>query len=118
MFKKREEKIKKTGISLLRFLAVTMVQYLFAGTLLSQAAPIAEADTVTGFDLLQSVDGSTWDEVPGDLGSGFTMTLDPTEDWYYLNVEPGDPRPEVGYHPFIVSTLLRASSNTGLTGCL
>ena len=83
-----------------------MVQYLFAGTLLSQAAPAAEADAITGFDLMQSVDGNTWDEVPGDLGSGFTMTLDPTEDWYYLNVENlvATPETEVGYHPFVVSS--------------
>ena len=108
MFKKREDKIKKAGLSLLRLLlAVTMVQYLFAGTLLSQAAPMAAADSVTGFDLLQSVDGATWTSVPGSLGGDFTMTLDPTEDWYYLNVESldADPAlPEVGYHPFIITS--------------
>lgn len=76
MSNKRDNKFKKTGISLLRLLVViTMVQYLFAGTLPSQAAPVADINSVTGFDLIQSVDRSTWSTVLGNLGSGFTMTL-------------------------------------------
>jgi hypothetical protein len=107
MFKQREEKIKKTWVSFFRILlAVTLMQSWFAGTLLSQAAPPAQADTVTGFDLLQSVDQSTWTAVPGDLDNGFSMALDPTVTYHYLNVANliADPKLQAGYHPFIVST--------------
>ncbi len=106
MSNKRDNKFKKTGISLLRLLVViTMVQYLFAGTLPSQAAPVADIDSVTGFDLIQSVDRSTWSTVLGNLGSGFTMTLDPTVPFYFLNVEnlAASPALKEAYHPFVVT---------------
>jgi len=106
MSNKRDNKFKKTGISLLRLLVViTMVQYLFAGTLSSQAAPVADVDLVTGFDLLQSVTPPAWSTVLGSLGSGFTMTLDPTVSFYYLNVANLSATPDLkeGYHPFVVT---------------
>ncbi len=106
MSNKRDNKFKKTGISLLRLLVViTMVQYLFAGTLSSQAAPVAVVDSVTGFDLLQSVAPPTWSTVSGSLGSGFTMTLDPTVAFYYLNVANLTASPDLkeAYHPFVVT---------------
>jgi hypothetical protein len=106
MFIKREEKIKRTGVTLLRLLlAVTMLQYLLAGTLISRAATLAQDDSVTGFDLLQSVDKSTWDDVSGDLNNGFSMVLNPTVAFYYLDVAnlEADPLVGEGYHPFVVS---------------
>ena len=106
MSNKRDNKFKKTGISLLRLLVViTMVQYMFAGTLPSQAAPVADVDLVTGFDLLQSVAPPAWSTVSGSLGSGFTMTLDPTVSFYYLNVAnlAASPALKEAYHPFVVT---------------
>ncbi len=63
--------------------------------------------TVTGFDLLQSVDQATWTSVYGDLGSGFTMLLDPLEDFYYLNVASLTLSRDLalGYHPFYVQSV-------------
>jgi hypothetical protein len=106
MSNKRDNKFKKTGISFLRLLLViTMVQFLFAGTLPSQAAPAADVDSVTDFDLMQSVDRSTWIEVPGDPVGGFTMTLNPIVEFYYLNVANLTASPDLkeAYHPFVVT---------------
>ena len=103
MSRKRESEFKKPWISFFRLLtAITMLQYLVAGAIPSLAAP-AE---VTDFDLMQSVDLSTWTAVSGDLGNGFTMPLDPTEDWYYLNVANlvADPGLKEAYHPFYVTS--------------
>jgi hypothetical protein len=107
MFGQREEKMKKTWVSLLRILlAVMLMQYWFAGSLLSQAAPPAQANAVAGLDLVQSVDLSTWTPIPGNLDDDFNMALDPTKAWYYLNVGAlqANPLPEIGYHPFYVTT--------------
>jgi len=62
---------------------------------------------VTDFDLLQSVAPPTWDTVPGDLTDSFTMTLNPTQEWYYLNVANlvANRDLKVGYHPFFVQSV-------------
>ena len=50
-------------------------------------APLA----VTAVDLLQSTNATTLETtataLPGNLAGGFTMVLDPTEDWYYLDTD-------------------------------
>lgn len=107
MVRKRKDEKSKAGTSLLRLLlAILMAPYLITGTLPSQAAPVAEQNSVTSFDLLQSIDQSTWDPVPSNLVDGFTMTLDPTVPYYYLNVEDlvADPALKVDYHPFYITT--------------
>ena len=114
MFNKRDN-IKKKGVSLLRLLlAVTMVQYLFAGTLLSQAAPVAEPNTVSDLELLQSADKSSWRKYPA-IWTRFTMALDPTVPFFYLNVAnlAADPLVEVA----ITSLSAPPLSLVGLVGC-
>jgi uncharacterized repeat protein (TIGR01451 family) len=61
---------------------------------------------VTGFDLMKSVDEATWDAVDGSMVSGFAMTLDPAEDWYYLDVAnlTANRELKVGFHPFYVTS--------------
>src|SRR5690606_34586218 len=41
---------------------------------------------LTTLDLVQSLDQATWTPVDGSLASGFTMPLDPANDYYYLDV--------------------------------
>ncbi len=68
---------------------------------------LAAPASVTSFDLVQSVDTFTWTGVPQDLGGNFEMVLDPTVDFYYLDVQnlvaiscPG----QIIYHPFFVTS--------------
>ncbi len=42
--------------------------------------------TLTQLTLRQSLDKAVWTPVVGDLASGYTMPLDPAQDWYYLDV--------------------------------
>jgi uncharacterized protein YdeI (BOF family) len=65
-------------------------------------APLA----VTGFDLQKSLDQSTWDAVSGSWGAGYTLQLDPSVPFQYLNLENLlSNRPlKDGYYPFHVDT--------------
>jgi uncharacterized protein YdeI (BOF family) len=65
-----------------------------------------DAFEVTGFDLVQSVDQAAWYPVPGNWGSGYTMPLQPNEDWYYFDAPNITANRDlmVGYHPFYVET--------------
>jgi hypothetical protein len=58
--------------------------------------------SLTDLDLYESVDGSSWTQVPGQFDSGFTMLIDPANDYEYLDTDniivnrPLAP----GLHPF------------------
>jgi hypothetical protein len=62
---------------------------------------------ILDLDLVKSSDNkATWNPVAGDLASGFAMTLDPSVEWYYLNVEnvvTNGPFKET-VHPFFLDT--------------
>lgn len=62
--------------------------------------PIAE------LDLVQSVDEAIWSPLTGGLWTGFTMELDPAEDFHYLDVDNvATNRPlDMGLHPFYLDT--------------
>lgn len=45
----------------------------------------ADPPAFLALDLVQSTDGSTWDPVAGDLGSGYAMALCPTTEYHYLD---------------------------------
>ena len=61
---------------------------------------------LTDLDLWQSVDELAWEAVPGSYAAGFTMALDPTVEYYYLDTETivvNRPLAD-GYYPFFVDT--------------
>jgi hypothetical protein len=61
---------------------------------------------VTGFDLLQSVAPPAWNAVSGSWANGYTLQLDPSVPYQYLNLENLlSNRPlKDGYYPFCVIT--------------
>lgn len=61
---------------------------------------------ITDFDLLQSVDEVAWTSVSGSYASGFTMFLDPLEDFYYLDADNFTANRTLadGLYPFFVIT--------------
>jgi uncharacterized protein YdeI (BOF family) len=65
---------------------------------------IWDALSVTGFDLQKSLDQTTWETVPGSWGGGYTLQLDPSSPFQYLNLANlVANRPlQAGYHPFYV----------------
>jgi hypothetical protein len=46
-----------------------------------------EPPEFTNLELQQSIDQTTWNNVPGNLTDGFTMTLNPTYNYYYLTLK-------------------------------
>jgi len=61
---------------------------------------------LSSLTLLQSTDGTTWTPTAGSLAGGFTVGLNPTTPWYYLNVtDIVVNRPLVdGMHPFYLTS--------------
>lgn len=61
---------------------------------------------ITSLDLLESADNVSWTKALGSYADGFTVLLDPTKEFYYLNADKLlTTRPTVdGLYPFKVNT--------------
>ncbi len=69
---------------------VLVAGLLLAALLASEgiaASMMSESQVVSALTLVESEDGETWSEVPGLLGHGYTMALDPGNEFEYLDVQ-------------------------------
>ena len=60
----------------------------------------------TNLTLRQSINQMEWDPVSGSLTSGFSMNLDPAQEYYYLDVDQATANMPLatGYHEFFISS--------------
>ncbi len=90
--------LKWTGI------AVLLLGVVITAVLVSKGLAAVDRETLT---LQQSVDGSSWNDTIGNLQLGYSVALDPDNDFYYLDVKTLDANPplEDGMHKFFLDHL-------------
>jgi len=94
----------KTGWLKWAGIAILLLVVVITAVLASEGLAGVERETLT---LQQSVDGENWENTLGNLQLGYSVTLDPDNDYYYLDVDIllAEPLLANGMHAFFFDHL-------------